>query len=101
MPSLHTQLGDPHHPGRRLPQQRHFEPGHNPYVTGHELPSDSPVFFGREPIIHTIRARLLSPDKPQSVSLLGERRIGKSSLLNQVCLSLADKSDLLVLQTST
>ena len=71
MPNFHTQLGDPSHPGRQLPHTRHFKRGDNPYVTGHELPPDSPVFFGREAMLHTIRASLLSPAKPQSVSLLG------------------------------
>lgn len=101
MPNFHTQLGDPNHPGRKLPAERHFEPGQNPYVTGHELAPDSPVFFGREEVIQAIRARLLSPAKPQSVSLLGERRSGKSSLLNQLRLSLAQEPNLLLLQTNT
>jgi hypothetical protein len=43
----------------------------------------------------------LSPDKPQSVSLLGERRIGKSSLLNQLAIGLAREPGLLLLQSST
>jgi serine/threonine-protein kinase len=101
MPSFDAQLGRSDGPGRGLPGARHFAAGHNPYVTGAALPADSPVFFGREAQLHAIRARLLSPDKPQSVSLLGERRIGKSSLLNQLALSLAREPGLLLLQSST
>jgi eukaryotic-like serine/threonine-protein kinase len=39
------------------------------------------MFFGREAIVKRIMRRIGS-GKPQSVSIVGERRIGKSSLLN-------------------
>ena len=56
----------------------------NPYITGASLPPNSPLFFGRQRELHDILSVLRRPDKPSSVSILGERRIGKSSLLNQV-----------------
>lgn len=40
-------------------------------------------FFGRETLLHKIFSRLTAP-RPQSISLYGERRIGKSSLLWQI-----------------
>jgi hypothetical protein len=58
--------------------------GQNPYITGASLPANSPLFFGRQRELHDILSVLRQPNKPSSVSLLGERRIGKSSLLNQI-----------------
>jgi hypothetical protein len=40
--------------------------------------------FGRVQVLHEILATLRRPGKPGCVSIVGERRIGKSSLLNQV-----------------
>jgi len=45
---------------------------------------DSPVFFGRERELVETLAVLRRLDKPGNVSVLGERRFGKSSFLNQV-----------------
>lgn len=58
--------------------------GVNPYLFGPPLPGNSPVFHGREREIEEIVQALTHPGKPMNVSLLGERRIGKSSLINQV-----------------
>jgi class 3 adenylate cyclase len=52
----------------------------NPYLNRGMLQSPW-MFFGREAIVKRIMARI-SSEKPQSVSVVGERRIGKSSLLN-------------------
>ncbi len=54
----------------------------NPYLNRVMIkhPSD---FFGRQKDIRRIYARLDAPH-PQSISIVGERRIGKSSLLNFV-----------------
>ena len=68
MPCFDAQRGRPDGPGSGLPGARHFAAGHNPYVPGAALPADSPVFCGREVQLHAICARVLSPDKPQSVS---------------------------------
>ena len=64
-------------------------PGQNPYVTGLPLPANSPLFFGHVQTLYEILSVLRRPDKPGCVSLLGERRIGKSSLLNQLYQALA------------
>jgi len=47
------------------------------------LPHDSDMFFGREKEINSIKSSLLA-ENPQSVSVIGERRIGKSSVANRV-----------------
>ena len=41
------------------------------------------LFIGREELIRKIFSRIFSA-KPQSISLFGERRIGKSSILSQI-----------------
>lgn len=85
------QLGDAAKPGLsslalKLSQ---LKIGINPYVTGTGLPGDSPVFFGRQKDLNEILASLRRPERPGCVSLMGERRIGKSSLLNQIYQALA------------
>lgn len=91
-----AQLGRPENPGLLNPAARLalIQPGRNPYVTGTSLPGNSPVFFGRAQALHEILATLRRSDKPGCVSLLGERRIGKSSLLNQVWEGLAKEPGL-------
>lgn len=81
-----AQLGRSENPGLLNQEGRLalIQPGRNPYVTGTALPGNSPVFFGRVQILHEILSVLRRPNKPGCVSLLGERRIGKSSLLNQI-----------------
>ncbi|MFO1429466.1 MAG: ATP-binding protein [Candidatus Competibacteraceae bacterium] len=69
-------------------------------MTGTALPGNSPVFFGRESILHEILATLRRPDKPGCVSLLGERRIGKSSLLNQVYQALGKEAGLVTIHAT-
>jgi serine/threonine-protein kinase len=54
----------------------------NPYLNRVMIPSSS-MFFGREAQVRRIMGRL-SAERPQSVSIVGERRIGKSSLLNHL-----------------
>jgi len=53
----------------------------NPYINREMLSPDSKMFFGRQKEINTI-CELLS--KTKSVSIIGERRIGKSSLANRI-----------------
>jgi len=79
-------LGDASQAGLSTPEQRlaRLAVGVNPYVTGTSLPGDSPVFFGREQALGEILDTLRRPERPGCVSMLGERRIGKSSLLNQI-----------------
>ena len=54
--------------------------GKNPY-TNRVMIRDSEDFFGRKSEISKIYSRI-GAERPQSVSIVGERRIGKSSLLN-------------------
>lgn len=65
-----------------LPQIIHSsdKSGKNPYMN-RVMIKDSEDFFGRKNEISKIYARI-GAGRPQSVSIVGERRIGKSSLLN-------------------
>ncbi len=75
-------------------------PNQNPYWTGTSLPANSPVFFGRDQILHQLTAAYRRQGKPPCVSLLGERRIGKSSLLNQVYHGLGQEPGLVSIHAS-
>ncbi len=52
----------------------------NPYLNRVMIPHPS-MFFGRNSVVKRITSRICA-QRPQSVSIVGERRIGKSSLLN-------------------
>ena len=54
----------------------------NPYLNRVMIPHPG-MFFGRKALVRRIMSRL-SAQSPQSISLVGERRIGKSSLLNHL-----------------
>ena len=97
-----AQLGRPNNPGL-LPLAERLKSilsGQNPYVTGPPLPANSPLFFGRIQVMHEVLSVLRRPDKPGCVSLLGERRIGKSSLLNQIYQALAREPDLVSIRAT-
>ncbi len=91
-------IGNPKNPGLRPQYERlqQIPKNQNPYVSGTVLPGNSPVFYGREAILFDIAANLRQP-KPACVSLTGERRIGKSSVLNQVIEILAQESGLITM----
>lgn len=55
----------------------------NPYKMRGMLPIESDMFFGREREMRRIED-MLTGDSPQCVSIIGERRIGKSSLAFRV-----------------
>jgi AAA+ ATPase superfamily predicted ATPase len=55
----------------------------NPYIYTQPL-TDRKYFYGRKTEIVRIYSRIAS-DRPQSVSIVGESRIGKTSLLNWLC----------------
>lgn len=97
-----AQLGDQNNPGLLTQEQRlaALQLGQNPYVTGPALPGNSPVFFGRAQLLHGILGNLRKPDRPGSVSVLGERRIGKSSLLNQIFTALAQEPGLVCIHAT-
>nr|VFK58601.1 MAG: AAA ATPase domain-containing protein [Candidatus Kentron sp. TUN]VFK67480.1 MAG: AAA ATPase domain-containing protein [Candidatus Kentron sp. TUN] len=78
-----------------------IETGISPFVTGTELPENSSVFFGRAQIMHDVLSVLRNPNKPGCVSLLGERRMGKSSLLNQIFVALGKEEGLVTILGST
>jgi len=102
MADFKAQLGRADHPGLASQTERlaRIVPGRNPYVTGHSLPPDSPVFFGWERELAETLGVLRRPDKPGSVSVLGERRFGKSSFLNQVWQALAAEPDLVCIHAT-
>ncbi|MBN1411539.1 MAG: adenylate/guanylate cyclase domain-containing protein [Spirochaetales bacterium] len=52
----------------------------NPYLNRVMIPHPE-LFYGRESIVKRIFSRI-SSERPQSISIVGERRIGKSSMLN-------------------
>jgi hypothetical protein len=58
-------------------------PGYQPYVTGPGL-GDDKTFVGRGDLLHWLRSLWLRPDGKAAVVLVGQRRIGKTSLLNKI-----------------
>lgn len=103
MANFKAQLGRADHPGLASQTERlkRIVQGRNPYVTGRSLPPDSPVFFGRERELSETLGVLRRPDEPGSVSVVGERRFGKSSFLNQVYRSLGAEPGLVSIHAST
>ncbi|MCI5145181.1 MAG: ATP-binding protein [Candidatus Electrothrix sp. AR3] len=67
--------------------------GENPFQAKSALPENSPVFFGRENLLHRFRLALCD-DNPGHISLVGDPRIGKSSLMNQLKAILAAEEGL-------
>jgi hypothetical protein len=61
-----------------------FRPIPNPYATGRPLRGGSPVFFGREDVFEFIRENLGGPGSENILVLVGQRRMGKTSLLQQL-----------------
>ncbi len=55
--------------------------GENPYVILRALSGNSPVFYGRENVLRDV---CKDSHGSLNISILGERHIGKTSLLNQV-----------------
>ena len=73
----------------------------NPYVTGSPLKANSSVFFGRKNDLHKMYNNVNASERPNSISLLGETKVGKSSLLNQLYTQLSKEKNLISIQTST
>ena len=78
-------LGSSDNPGLLPLEERlsWISKGENPFQADSALPENSPVFFGRENLLHRFRLKLCS-DNPGHISLVGDPRIGKSSLMNQL-----------------
>jgi AAA+ ATPase superfamily predicted ATPase len=68
----------------------------NPYKCRNRLPADSDMFFGRKREMARMMD-MLSSKQPQNISLVGERRIGKSSLAFQVFHKIKEKGDTLAI----
>ena len=73
--TLNHQFYDVTHKSQTIHHQKRAQ---NPYMNRGMLMHDSPMFFGRINEINTIRDLI---SKTKSVSIIGERRIGKSSLM--------------------
>ncbi|MCI5223609.1 MAG: ATP-binding protein [Candidatus Electrothrix sp. AR4] len=78
-------LGSSDNPGLLPLEERlsWISKGENPFQADSALPENSPVFFGRQTLLHRFRLKLCS-DNPGHISLVGDPRIGKSSLMNQL-----------------
>lgn len=72
---------------------------HNPYVCGSALPGNSAMFYGRGREID-IFLQQLQHQKPSNCNIYGERRIGKSSFLNQIFQALAAEPNLVSIKVS-
>ena len=69
-------------------------------ITGTALPGNSPVFFGRDQALHEALSVLRRPDKPGCVSVVAERRMGKSSFIEQLRVALAAEADLVAIHAN-
>lgn len=70
-------------------RQAQVQSGQNPYHPSGALPANSPVFVGRKLELKRLLLGLTDEHHPQNTSLIGESRIGKTSLLNQLQQALA------------
>jgi len=59
-------------------------PAYQPYVMGEGLHGDDPTFTGRTDLLQWLRSLWLRPRGKPAVVLVGQRRIGKTSLLNRI-----------------
>ncbi|MCB9150333.1 MAG: GAF domain-containing protein [Caldilineaceae bacterium] len=73
-----------------LPTSGPFQPIPNPYVAGAPLRPQSPTFVGRQRDLHFIRHSLSQRGNNVALVLTGQRRIGKTSLLQQLLVQLGD-----------
>ncbi|HNB52363.1 MAG TPA: GAF domain-containing protein, partial [Anaerolineales bacterium] len=66
-----------------LTEPRHFQHIPNPYIVGTPLEPGSALFFGREELLEAIQENLASAHRNNLV-LIGQRRMGKTSILKQL-----------------
>ena len=98
-----AQLGNPKNPGflDQAERLKQIQPGQNPYLFGPSLLGNSPVFYGRTREFFGTLDMLYRQDRSGSVNIVGERRIGKSSLLNQIHQDLAKKTQFVSIYATT
>jgi outer membrane protein assembly factor BamB len=63
----------------------------NPYATGRPLGPGSPVFFGRDDLFDFVRENLGGLGQENILVLVGQRRMGKTSLLRQLPARLSEE----------
>jgi hypothetical protein len=68
----------------------HIEGARNPFVPGKPLEPDSPLFVGRSATFRFLREALHGAYQENVVALIGQRRIGKTSILRQAQSRLSD-----------
>jgi hypothetical protein len=97
-----AQLGNPENLGLLPKEQRltKLQQGQNPYICGGALSGNSAVFYGRYSELEATLSVLRTPEKPGDVSILGERRIGKTSLLNRIYQALAAEPNFVTIYTT-
>ena len=61
----------------------------NPYVAGNPV-GDSPAFIGRADVLREV-ARVLRRSQDNAIVLFGQRRIGKTSILQHLAAQLPDE----------
>jgi hypothetical protein len=67
-----------------------FKPLPNPYAPGTPLAPASPTFFGREDLFQFIRENIAGLTRQNILVLIGQRRMGKTSFLQQLLIRLSD-----------
>jgi len=76
--------------GGKLAGQGWLNPVRNPYMAGNPV-TDS-LFVGREDILRRLEELWMSPEQGESVTLYGQRRIGKSSILRNLGIRLGHQT---------
>jgi ActR/RegA family two-component response regulator len=61
-----------------------FVPMRNPYVAGKSLSRGSTMFYGRDQVFDFVRDNIGEPPRHNHLALIGPRRIGKTSILQQL-----------------
>ncbi len=61
-----------------------FAPIPSPYITGKPLGQGHLMFYGRDEVFDFIRANVADPARYNHLALVGPRRIGKTSILQQL-----------------
>jgi len=67
-----------------LRQPAPWIPFRNPYVVGRPAEPDSPVFVGREDVFDFVRSGLREGGRQNAFALIAQRRMGKTSVLEQL-----------------